>query len=112
MKENLDLRGCKPDLLIKQVIRPISRPAEPHRLNLKPKLLNNAVELTGDIYLKVLSYYRFSICILNAENRNSPEACKHLFFFTDSFARFKAFPLCASPNHWRNDIEGLGTLLY
>src|SRR5659263_786253 len=73
--------------------------------------LNNAVELTGDIYLKVLSYYRFSICILNAENRNSPEACKHLFFFPDGFAGFKAFLLCGFINHWRKDIEGLGTLL-
>src|SRR5659263_502094 len=111
MKENLDLRGCKPDLLIKQVIRPISRPAEPHRLNLKPKLLNDSFELTGDIYLKLFSYYWFSVCIFEPENGNSPEACKPLFFFPDGFAGFKAFLLCGFLNHWRKDIEGLGTLL-
>jgi hypothetical protein len=63
-------------------------------LNLKPKLLNDAIELTGDIYLEVLSYYRLSLCILKSENRNSPETCKPLFFFPDLFAGFKAFLLC------------------
>src|SRR5659263_718889 len=86
MKKHLDFRRCKPDLFIYQVIRPISRPAEPHRLNLKAKLLNNAVELVGDIYLKVLSYYRFSLCILYPENRDCFKACKYVFLFPDSLS--------------------------